>query len=145
MPQGLSNPSTNVFPIFSGGVGLIFLEVIILATYLKSWALVAPIIASRFLLDSQPLLLKAIGASNSRPFPFQTHLRSMWKLLPLMGYNMCSLFWVIGQDRHRSPWREYFKKITQPFFLLNFLFIYLLIHIQHFLGCVWGRVHVLGC
>ncbi len=69
-------------PNYNGDIGLISLEVIALATFLGHQALVAPIIASRFLLDSCPLLLKAIGASNLRPFPFQVHLRLVRQLLP---------------------------------------------------------------
>jgi len=72
-----------VFPISNGRVRLIFLEVIVLAIYLEGWALVAPIIAFRFLLDSHPLLLKAIGASKSRPLPFQAHLKLVQKLVLL--------------------------------------------------------------
>jgi len=53
-----------VFPIFSGGVGLISSEVIALAAYLGSWALIAPVIASRFLLDSHTFFLEVIGVSN---------------------------------------------------------------------------------
>jgi hypothetical protein len=51
--------------------------------YLGSWALVAPIITTRFLLDSHPLLLKVIGARISNIFPIQAHLKSTCKLLPL--------------------------------------------------------------
>jgi hypothetical protein len=54
-----------VFPISSGGIRLISLEVIALATYLRSWALIAHVIASRFLLDSCPFLLGVISASSS--------------------------------------------------------------------------------
>lgn len=53
-----------IFPIFSGGIGLISLEVITLATYLRSWAIVALVIAFRFLLDSCPFLLEVIGVSS---------------------------------------------------------------------------------
>jgi hypothetical protein len=38
-----------LLPIFSGGVGLISLKVIAPIACLKSWALVAPIIVSKFL------------------------------------------------------------------------------------------------
>jgi len=53
-----------VFLIFCGGVGLISLEVITLAAYLGSWAVVALVIAFKFLLDSCPFLLEAIGVSS---------------------------------------------------------------------------------
>jgi hypothetical protein len=58
------------FPISNGGIGLISSYVIALATYLRNWALVAHVIASRFLLDSCPFLLGAISASNSGSLPF---------------------------------------------------------------------------
>jgi hypothetical protein len=58
-----------VFPISSGGIGLIYLEVIALATYLGSWALITLVITSRFLLDYCSFLLEAIGVNGSRPFP----------------------------------------------------------------------------
>ncbi len=64
------------FLISKGSVGLILLKVIALVAYLGSWALVAPIIASRFLFDFRPFLLEVIGASNSGPFSFQAHLKS---------------------------------------------------------------------
>jgi hypothetical protein len=53
-----------VFPIFSGGVRLISSKVIALVAYLGSWALIAPVITSRFLLDFRPFLLEVIGVSN---------------------------------------------------------------------------------
>ncbi len=62
--------------ISSGGVWLIYLEVIALTTYLGNWALKAPITAFGFLLDFHMLLLEAIGASSLRPCPFQVHLKS---------------------------------------------------------------------
>ncbi len=64
-------------PISNGGVVLISLKVIAPITYLRSWALVAPIICSKFLLDFCLFLLKVIGVSNLGPFSFQVHLRSM--------------------------------------------------------------------
>jgi hypothetical protein len=51
-----------VFPIFSGGVGLISMEVIVLAAYLGNQALVAHVIVSKFLLDFHPFLLEMIGS-----------------------------------------------------------------------------------
>ncbi len=46
-----SNLSVGGFPIFNEGVGLISLKVIALTIYLGSWALVAFVIASKFLLN----------------------------------------------------------------------------------------------
>jgi hypothetical protein len=50
-------------PISSGGIGFIFAKTIALVVYLRNWVLVAFIIASRFLLNSCPFLLEAIGAN----------------------------------------------------------------------------------
>ncbi len=48
-------------------------NVIGLAIYLGSWALVTFVIAFRFLLNSRPFLLKAIGANSSRSFISNQH------------------------------------------------------------------------
>ncbi len=56
------------FPISSGGVRLIFSEVIALITYLGSWALFVPFVSSMFFLDFCPFLVEVIGASSLRPF-----------------------------------------------------------------------------
>ncbi len=65
------------FPISSGGVRLISLEVIVLVTYLGSWGLVALVITSKFLLDFCLFLLEAIGVSRLGPLLFQVHLKSL--------------------------------------------------------------------
>jgi hypothetical protein len=57
------------FPIFNGCIGLIFPKAIVPTVYLRNWALIAPIIAFRFLLDSCSFLLEAIGANSSSSFP----------------------------------------------------------------------------
>jgi len=62
-------------PIFQGGINFIFTKFIALVAYLGNWALVAPIIITRFLVDHCPFLLKAIGANNFGPFPFHAHLK----------------------------------------------------------------------
>jgi hypothetical protein len=59
-----------VLPISNEGIRLISFEFIVLTIDLRSWALIALVIASRFLLDSHPFLLEAIGVKNSKPFPF---------------------------------------------------------------------------
>jgi hypothetical protein len=69
-------------PISSGGVTLISSKVIVPTAYLRNWALVTPIIVSKFLLDFCMFLLKVISVSNLRPLPFQAHLKSMQELLP---------------------------------------------------------------
>jgi hypothetical protein len=99
MPWGPFSLSTNGFPHFNGGIRLISLEVIAPATYLRSWALVALVITSRFLLNFHPFLLEVIGVSNSRPLPFPTHLKLTQKLLPLGslgGCSMCVPFKIVG-------------------------------------------------
>jgi hypothetical protein len=58
------------FPIFKGGLGLVFVEVIAPTSHLGSKGLIVPIIASRFLLDGRQFLLGAIRAKNLGPFPF---------------------------------------------------------------------------
>jgi hypothetical protein len=58
-----------IFPISSGGIGLIYIEVIALATYLGSWALTTLVITFRFLLVYCSFLLEAIGVNGSGPFP----------------------------------------------------------------------------
>jgi hypothetical protein len=64
------------FPISSGGIRLIVLEVIALIAYSESWALIFPIITSMFLFDFFPFLLEVIDASNLGLFPFQVRLKS---------------------------------------------------------------------
>jgi hypothetical protein len=59
---------------------------------LGSWALIAHAIISKFLLDYYSFLLEVIGESNLRPLPFQTHLNSTWKLLPLRVIACVPLF-----------------------------------------------------
>jgi hypothetical protein len=62
-------------PVFNGGIGLIFAKTIVPTTYLGSWALVAPTIVFKLLVDSHPFFLEAIGVSSLSLVPFQTHLR----------------------------------------------------------------------
>ncbi len=59
-----------------GVISLISSKVITLATYLGGWALIALVIASKFLLDFRMFLLEAISASNLGPLLFQAHLAS---------------------------------------------------------------------
>jgi hypothetical protein len=60
------------FPIFSGGIGLILIDSIVLVAFLGSWALVVLVITFKFLLDSWPFLLEA---SSLGSFPIQAHLK----------------------------------------------------------------------
>jgi hypothetical protein len=75
-PKALLVHRQVALTIFIRGIGLISLNVIALVTYLKSWALVTFVIASRFLLDFHLFLLKAIVVNSSGSFLFQAHLRS---------------------------------------------------------------------
>ncbi len=72
-------------PISFGNVGLISSEIIMLTTYLGSWALIALIITLRFLVNFRLFLLEAIRVGNSSSLLFQTHLRLVWKLLPMVA------------------------------------------------------------
>ncbi len=69
--------------IFKSGIGLVFVEVIALTTYLGSWGFVAQIIASNFLQGGCPFLLGAIRANISSPLPFQAHCMWAYDLLLL--------------------------------------------------------------
>jgi hypothetical protein len=69
VPSGLFNPLASPF-LLGPPLGLISLEVITPIAYLKNWALVGPIIASKFLLDFCLFLLEVIDISNLGPFPF---------------------------------------------------------------------------
>jgi len=71
-----------IFPISYGGFNLICTKLIALAAYLGNWALVAPIIVTKFLLDHCLFLLEAIGVSDFGPFPFQAHLKLAQEFLP---------------------------------------------------------------
>jgi hypothetical protein len=146
-PKALLVRWQMAFPIFNGGIRLMSSKFIALVTYLGSWALVAFVITSRFLLHSRPFLLEGIGANNLRPFLFQTHLKSMWEFFSLR-VTRCALFWVIGQERHILPLGEYFKKIAWPFlykhiFLFTFQFALNTIGSCVGLGAsVWLLIHL---
>jgi hypothetical protein len=97
--------------IFSGGVGLISLEVITLTAYLRSWALVTPIVVSRFLLDSH-MLLEAIGVNNLGPLPFQLHMRSTQEFFPLGATTCFPPFEQLVERKIDCLQEKYFRKIT---------------------------------
>jgi hypothetical protein len=63
--------------MFRSGIGLIFVKVIALTSYLGSWGLVVLIIAFKFLQDNYPFLLGVIRANNLNPLPFQAHLSEL--------------------------------------------------------------------
>jgi hypothetical protein len=59
-------------------------------TYLRHWGFVTQIIALKFLQDSWPLLLGAIRANISSPFPFQIHFN--WARDILLVATKTSIF-----------------------------------------------------
>ncbi len=65
-----------ILPIFSGDQ-LHFHRAHCIVAYLGSWALIAPIIAAKFLLNYHTFLLEMIGANDFGPFLFQIHLKLM--------------------------------------------------------------------
>jgi hypothetical protein len=58
-------------------------------TYLRSWIHVAPIIASRFLLDSCPFLLEAIGVSSLGSLSFHLLYDEKWGVTYAFNETMC--------------------------------------------------------
>ncbi len=100
---------------------LISSNVITSVTYLKSWALVTPIIASRFLLDLYSFLLKVIGVSSLRPFPFQAHLKSTRKLLP-PGAITCVPPFEQLVERNTNHFQDNISKILHDHSFINILF-----------------------
>ncbi len=55
---------------------------IALVTYLRSWALVASIITTRFMIDQCPFLLEALALVDNNTFFFQQHFKATCDLLP---------------------------------------------------------------
>ncbi len=51
-------------------------------TYLRSWAFVASIIATRFMVDQCPFLLEALTLVDNNTFLFQQHFKAACDLLP---------------------------------------------------------------
>jgi hypothetical protein len=58
------------FLISHGGIGIIFTKFIMPMAYLRSWALVAPIIIIKLFLNYHLFLLDVIGLKSSNSFPF---------------------------------------------------------------------------
>lgn len=65
-----------------GELSLISIELIVLATYLGSWAFVAHIIFAKSLLDHCPFL-EAMGVNSFGMLSFWAHLKLAWEFLPL--------------------------------------------------------------
>jgi hypothetical protein len=60
----------HFFPHLLWGIAFISTKFVASTTYIKGWALIAPIITMRFLSNHAPFLLKVIGASSFGPLPF---------------------------------------------------------------------------
>lgn len=102
-------------PISFGNVGLISFEIIMLTTYLGSWALIALIITLRFLVNFRLFLLEAIRVGNSSSLLFQTHLRLVRKLLPMVATLCIPPLWTTCREGCTSISKKHFKVIAQPF------------------------------
>jgi hypothetical protein len=89
------NASTSHFPHLLWGDRPHFHILIALTPYLGSWALVAPIIAIKFLLNHHPFLLEAIDANDFSPFPYQNPFEVGTRVLPLGRSGMCYSFHAI--------------------------------------------------
>jgi hypothetical protein len=70
------------FPIAFGNIGLIPTPTIASTTYLKNWAFVISIIATRFKGNQCPFLLEALTRVDNNAFFFQQHLKVACDLLP---------------------------------------------------------------
>jgi hypothetical protein len=57
--------------------------------YLKNWALVTPIIVTRFMVDQCPFLLEALAQVDNNTFPSQQHFKVRYDLLPPLA---CACF-----------------------------------------------------
>jgi hypothetical protein len=123
-PKGLLVHQQVALTIFIGGIGLISLNIIALATYLMSWALVTSIIASRFLLDFHPFLLKAIGANSLGSLPFQAHLRLTQRLLRLGVVTCVPPFEQLAEQGANCFQKNISKRLHDHFF--NIIFFCLL-------------------
>ncbi len=69
-------------PIIFNGIKFISTFNIAPTTYFKSWALVASIIAIKFMVDQHHFLLEVLTQVNNNSFPFQQHLKVTCDLLP---------------------------------------------------------------
>jgi hypothetical protein len=87
-PGSFNNPKKPLaykqvfFPINFGGFGFISTTTIALVAYLGSWAFVASIIVSRFMVDQRPFLFEALTQVNNNNFLFQQHFKVACDLLP---------------------------------------------------------------
>jgi len=78
-PLAYEQPSP---PIIFNGVMLISTSTITPTTYLRNWALVVLVIATRFIVDQYHFLLEALTGIDNNTFPFQQHLKMACVLLP---------------------------------------------------------------
>jgi hypothetical protein len=72
-PEGHLTHKQVFLPITLSGIDLIPTSTITPTTYLRNWALVALIIAVRFMVDQCPFLFEALMQVNNNTFPFQQH------------------------------------------------------------------------
>jgi hypothetical protein len=83
MSKSFFSVSVGSTPHFELWDRLHFYKNIASIVYLRNWALIAPIIVFRFLLNLRPFLLEAIGVTGLGLLPFQVHLMLFRKLVPL--------------------------------------------------------------
>jgi hypothetical protein len=76
---------------------------------LGSWALVALVIAYRFLLDSHPFLLEVIGVSSLGLVPFKVHLKLFQEFFPLIATCLPSFEQLAQRGTYR--FQEIISKI----------------------------------
>ncbi len=76
----LAHKQTSLLIILSG-VEFILTSTIAPTTYLGSWALIVPVITTRFMVDQCPFLLEISTRVNNNTFPFQQHFKATCDLL----------------------------------------------------------------
>jgi len=87
------------FPITFDGIRFIPMATFAPTTYLGSRALVASIIAIRFMVDQCPFLFETLAQMNNNTFPFQQHLKAACDFLsPPSRTYLLSFEQFIGQQ-----------------------------------------------
>ncbi len=79
--EGILARKQTFLPITLGGIGFIPTSTIIPITYLGSWAFVASIIVTMFMVDQRPFFFEILAQINNNIFPFQQHLKATYDLL----------------------------------------------------------------
>jgi hypothetical protein len=124
-------------PIFSGGIWPISLKLITQIAYMWSWALVAHVITSRFLLDFCPFLLKMIVVNNIRLLISLIHVRLVQKQFPLKVATCVPPFEQVAEKGANCFQKSILEILHND--SLTFFLIYLLICIGHVWGHVWVK------